>query len=140
MGQLVFAPVSIGDIWDKITILNIKLEEYSKVDNEANRIKIEYVNKELAELTKIIDGLEPPTSPIEDIVHNLKEVNHMIWRNEDISRTYGHGKKEYDSEFIRIAAQTHQGNQDRCQYKLDINKLYNSAIVETKSYINEGLK
>jgi hypothetical protein len=140
MGQLVFAPVSIGDIWDKITILNIKLEEYSKVDSDANRIKIDYVNKELEELMKIINGLESPSQPIDDIVKNLKEVNHMIWRNEDVSRTYGQGKKPYDDEFIRIAAETHKGNQDRCQYKLDINKLYNSEIVETKSYINEGLK
>lgn len=140
MGQLIFAPISIGDLWDKITILKIKLEEYGKVDSEANRIKIEYVNKELAELMKIIDSLEPPTEPVDGIVTELKEVNHMIWRHEDVVRTYGPNKKPYDDEFIKLVTDVHQGNKDRCQYKLDINKLYNSAIVETKSYINEGLK
>jgi hypothetical protein len=140
MGQLVFAPISIGDLWDKITILNIKLEEYGKVDNETNRIKIEYVNKELAELMKIINDLEQPSEPVDGIVKNLKAVNHMIWRHEDVVRTYGSDLKPYDSEFIKLVTDVHQGNKDRCQYKLDINKLYNSDIVETKSYINEGLK
>jgi hypothetical protein len=90
---------------------------------------------------KIIDSLaEPPAGPVDEIVEKLKQVNHMIWRNEELVRTYGQGLKPYDDEFIRLVAQVHQGNKDRCQYKLDINMHYGSYIVETKSYVNEGLK
>jgi hypothetical protein len=140
MGQLVFAPISVGDLWDKITILNIKLEEYGKVDSETNLIKITHVRKELTELMKIIDELDAPESSVDEIVKNLKAVNHMIWQHEDVVRTYGTDLKPYDGEFIKLVTDVHQGNKDRCQFKLDINKLYNSDIVETKSYINEGLK
>ena len=139
---LIYAPVSIGDLWDKITILHIKKEEYTAnlANNPMNSVKIGYVEKELAELMKIIDGIPmPATGPVTDQVAALKEVNHMIWRNEEVSRTYGEGLKDYDDEFIGIAAQTHKGNATRCQIKLDINMLYGSYIVETKSYINEGL-
>lgn len=139
---LIYAPVSIGDLWDKITILHIKKEEYTKnlVNNPVNSTKIGYVEKELEELMKIIDGIPVPASgPVTEQVAALKEVNHMIWRNEEVSRTYGEGLKDYDNEFIKIAVQTHKGNATRCQIKLDINMLYGSYIVETKSYINEGL-
>jgi hypothetical protein len=139
---LIYAPVSIGDLWDKITILHIKKEEYTKnlVNNPVNSTKIGYVEKELEELMKIIEGIPMPESgPVTEQVTALKEVNHMIWRNEEVSRTYGEGLKDYDNEFIKIAAQTHMGNATRCQIKLDINMLYGSYIVETKSYINEGL-
>jgi hypothetical protein len=141
MTNVVYVPISIGDLWDKITILNIKKEEYTaNMDaNPLNSKKIEYVETELSELMKIIVDI-PVVGPVNEVVSNLKEVNHMIWRNEEVVRTYGPNGKPYDDEFIRLVTQVHQGNKDRCQYKLDINMLYGSYIVETKSYVNEGLK
>jgi hypothetical protein len=131
MTQKILAPISVGELWDKITILQIKIEQYT------NPVKRQYVDLELAELLKIATSLEAPVGG--DVVEELKElkyVNQTIWNNEDLARNYGNGNDqwEYDENFMGIAAVTYAANTRRAQIKQSINAKYNSYIIETKSY------
>ena len=71
---------------------------------------------------------------IDEEMKDLKEVNFLIWKNEDAARLYGNGKKPFDDNFIMIAASTYELNARRAQIKRAINKKFNSNIEEAKSY------
>lgn len=126
--SMILAPIGVGELYDKITILQIKLQEIADFD------KLNHVRRELSELTAL-------TGKFEDIdlaqeCAELLEVNKVIWRNEDLARTYGstEDKKPYDMDFVHIASSTYAANTRRAQIKQVINKKCNSTIVETKSY------
>ena len=126
--SMILAPIGVGELYDKITILQIKLQEIADFD------KLNHVRRELSELTAL-------TGKFEDIdlaqeIAELLEVNKVIWRNEDLARTYGstEDKKPYDMDFVHIASSTYAANTRRAQIKQVINKKCNSTIVETKSY------
>ena len=122
----ILAPISIGELFDKITILEIKLENYTDV------VKILHVTNEINELRKLAADIDADV--IEEVAE-LKEVNKIIWDNEDHARTYG-PNKSYDLIFMTLAAKTYESNTRRAQIKQAINKKCNSNIVETKSYTN----
>ena len=126
----ILAPISVGELFDKITILEIKLENYD------NPIKIAHVTNELNELTKLATGIE---ADVREEVAELKEVNKIIWDNEDIAREYG-SDKSYDLAFMALAANTYRMNTRRAEVKQIINKKCNSNIVETKSYTSGEIK
>jgi hypothetical protein len=126
--SIILAPIGVGELYDKITILQIKLAEIKDFD------KLSHVRRELNELTAL-------TGQFEDInlaqeITELLEVNKVIWRNEDLARTYGpsEDKKPYDMDFVHIASSTYAANTRRAQVKQIINKKCNSTIVEAKSY------
>jgi len=126
--SMILAPIGVGELYDKITILQIKLQEIADFD------KLNHVRRELSELTAL-------TGKFEDIdlaqeCAELLEVNKVIWRNEDLARTYGstEDKKPYDMDFVHIASSTYAANTRRAQIKQVINKKCNSTIVEAKSY------
>ena len=125
---MILAPIGVGELYDKITILQIKLQEITDFD------KLNHIKRELNELTAL-------TGKFEDIdlkkeITELLEVNKIIWRNEDLARTYGSttDKKPYDTDFVHIASSTYAANTRRAQIKQIINKKCNSTIVEAKSY------
>jgi hypothetical protein len=125
---MILAPIGVGELYDKITILQIKLQEITDSD------KLNHVRRELSELTSL-------TRQFEDInlvqeIADLLEVNKVIWYNEDLARTYGstEDKKPYDMDFVHIASSTYAANTRRAQIKQVINKKCNSNIVEAKSY------
>jgi hypothetical protein len=122
----ILAPISVGELFDKITILEIKLENYTDV------VKLLHVTNEINELRKLADGID---ADISEEVTELKDVNKIIWDNEDHARTYG-PDKDYDLVFMTLAAKTYESNTRRAQIKQAINKKCNSNIVETKSYTN----
>ena len=118
------APISLGELIDKITILQIK-----KVHMKG--IKLKNVDKEL-ELLKCI--LQDKNLEIEiNIVNQLKEVNNALWDIEDKIRVK-ENKKEFDSEFIQLARSVYQKNDIRALIKQEINYKYNSDLIEEKSY------
>ena len=124
---MILAPIGVGELYDKITILQIKLQEITDFD------KLNHIKRELNELTAL-------TGKFEDIdlkkeITELLEVNKIIWRNEDLARTYGSttDKKPYDTDFVHIASSTYAANTRRAQIKQTINKKCNSTIVEAKS-------
>jgi hypothetical protein len=122
----ILAPISVGELFDKITILEIKLENYD------NPNKIAYVTNEINELNALAKDI---TIDVHEEVAELKEVNKIIWDNEDHARTYG-TNKSYDLIFMTLAAKTYESNTRRAKIKQAINKKCNSNIVETKSYTN----
>ena len=122
----ILAPISVGELFDKITILEIKLENYD------NPNKIAYVTNEINELNALAKDI---TIDVYEEVAELKDVNKIIWDNEDHARTYG-PDKSYDLIFMTLAAKTYESNTRRAKIKQAINKKCNSNIVETKSYTN----
>ena len=118
------APVSIGELIDKITILEIKSEHM-------NNIKLEHVNKELGLLKHIL--IDNNIEIDKDLVNDLKKVNNTLWEIEDRIRIK-ESKQEFDTEFIEIARSVYKENDIRANIKQKINYRYNSELMEEKSY------
>jgi hypothetical protein len=119
------APISVGELIDKITILELKLEfikDQSKLDN---------VRKELAELTSILAAL--PTPDVLTERDALIAVNRQLWHIEDFKRQCERENK-FDEEFVDAARQVYLKNDLRALIKRKINELCGSAIVEEKSH------
>ena len=118
--------VSIGEVIDKISILEIK----SKKITEPNKLK--NVVKEfeilLSNVSKVIKW-----ETITDLYGKLIEINTKLWNIEDDIRKKEKEKK-FDSEFIELARSVYYTNDERFKVKSEINKKFNSELVEEKSY------
>jgi predicted nucleic acid-binding Zn-ribbon protein len=113
-------PVSVGELLDKITILEIKSHLcYSK-----------YVEKELEELNKIKDTI---TSYTKEYMNQLREVNQKLWNIEDRLRVL-EKEQRFDSEFIELARSVYKTNDLRAEIKRKINEETNSIYKEIKIY------
>ena len=120
----VIIPVSIGELIDKLTILEIK-------SKHMNGQKLKNVEKEL-ELLKFI--LEEKNLKIEiNLVNDLKQVNKNLCEIEDSIRIK-ENKQEFDNDFIRLARSVYKENDKRAAIKREINSNFNSDIIEEKSY------
>ena len=122
----ILAPVSLGELIDKITILEIK-----KV--HMTGIKLKNIDKELKLLKCILHdkNLEIDTY----LMNNLKEVNKNLWNIEDNIRMKERNQ-EFDKEFIQLARSVYKENDKRASIKKEINQKYNSELVEEKLYNN----
>ena len=122
----ILAPVSLGELIDKITILEIKQLNMTGV-------KLENINKELKMLKNVLQykNLEIDI----DLITNLKKVNNNLWEIEDNIRLKEH-KQEFDKEFIQLARSVYKENDKRASIKKEINQKYNSELIEEKSYHN----
>ena len=118
--MLINIPVSIGELLDKITILEIK----SLFTNNP------YVSKELQELSKIKLTLTKYTLEYEV---KLKEVNQKLWKIEDRLREK-EKLQEFDEEFIELARSVYVTNDLRAAIKKKINKETQSTYQEVKLY------
>ena len=117
-------PISLGELIDKITILEIKVINM-------DGIKQKNVKKEL-ELLKFI--LKDQSIDIDiDLINQLKEVNKNLWKIEDNIRIK-ENTQEFDKEFIQLARSVYKENDLRATIKKEINLKYNSNLVEEKSY------
>ena len=118
-------PISIGELVDKITILEIKKE---KVNNKIKKINIE---NELTELTKIFNDLS--NTELDPLYRKLKIINKKLWDIEDEIRVH-EKNKNFNDEFIELARSVYVTNDERFEIKSKINNLYDSDIVEEKLY------
>jgi predicted nucleic acid-binding Zn-ribbon protein len=118
--MLINIPISVGELLDKISILEIKV---LFTDNE-------YVRKELEELNKIKSTLAQYTLQYEV---DLKKVNEKLWKIEDKLRKL---EEEYrfDDEFISLARQVYTTNDKRAEIKRKINEETQSSYKEIKIY------
>ena len=122
----ILAPISIGELIDKITILEIK-------QINMTGIKLKNVDKELKLLRKI---LQDKNLEIDiNLINNLKEVNNKLWEIEDNIRIK-ESNQNFDKEFIQLARSVYKENDKRASIKKEINQKYNSELVEEKSYNN----
>tara|TARA_B100000700_G_scaffold171431_1_gene189393 strand:+ start:206 stop:613 length:408 start_codon:yes stop_codon:yes gene_type:complete len=122
----ILAPISVGELIDKIIILEIKLIKM-------NGVKLKNIDKELKLLKYIIQdkNLEIDIN----LINKLKEVNKNLWTIEDNIRLK-ESNQEFDNEFIQLARSVYKENDKRASIKKEINQRYNSELVEEKSYNN----
>ena len=120
----ILTPVSLGELIDKITILEIK-KLYM------NGIKLKNVAKELELLKSILKDRKLEINI--DLLNRLKEVNKRLWEIEDRIRIK-ESNNEFDKEFIHLARSVYKENDTRASIKKEINTNYNSEIVEEKLY------
>ena len=116
--------VSIGEIVDKLSILEIKK------DNIFDEAKLSNITKEFNYLyEEVFNQLQ-----IQFIDYNkLVEVNRLLWKIEDDIRDKEH-RKEFDKEFAELARSVYITNDRRADIKKEINIKYNSLFIEEKSY------
>ena len=122
----ILAPISIGELIDKITILEIK-QIYM------TGIKLKNINKELKLLKKILQDKKLEINI--ELIKNLKKINKKLWEIEDNIRQK-ESNQEFDEEFIKLARSVYIENDKRASIKKEINQTYNSDLVEEKSYKN----
>jgi len=120
--------VSVGEIIDKITILQIKQNHIK------DQIKLKYINKELYILLEVLD-IENVYVPAE-LVDELRSVNQELWDTEDVIREL-EIKQTFNEEFIKHARLDAKLNDQRFLVKNKINEYAKSLVKEQKSY--EGL-
>lgn len=119
-------PVSIGEVIDKITILQIKKE---KIQDD---LKLKNINNELDILQSKISSIKV-TEEIFYLTDQLKKINYLLWEVEDRLRIFEE-KNAFDNEFISNARLVYKLNDQRFFLKKKINILTQSSIVEEKSY------
>jgi hypothetical protein len=124
---MIQAPVSVGELIDKLSILHVK---QTKITNEE---KLEYVNKEFELLYNLSSGyLDNPE--IELLYHQLVETNSKLWDIEDRLRVI-ETERKFEGEFIDYARKVYFTNDERFRLKNEINNISNSEIREVKEYV-----
>jgi hypothetical protein len=123
--MIIHAPISVGELIDKITILELKLEFLTDTK------KLENVNLELTHLIKILDDLTIPDILVERDA--LKLVNRRLWHIENFKRE-SEKNQSFGEEFIEAARQVYIKNDLRAEIKRKINEMVGSTIIEEKSY------
>jgi len=116
-------PISLGELYDKFSILEIKTERIS--DEE----KLKNIRNERDSLKVVVEKY-----PIaEELYNELKEINEKLWIIEDDIRECER-RKDFDKKFIILARNVYITNDKRSEVKKKINIEYGSDIVEEKSY------
>ena len=123
----IYAEISVGELLDKISILEIKQKNLK--DNE----KIKIVNKELESLNMTLKNDVTMTEEIQSLYQDLKKINSMLWDIEDGKRDCERNK-DFGDKFIELARSVYIENDNRAKIKNKINQLSGSNISEVKSY------
>ena len=123
----ILAEISVGELIDKITILEIKKEKIS------NKEKLVEVNKELDSLNETLKKSINNESKISSFKNDLKNINLKLWDIEDGKRSAEKNNK-FDEKFIELARNVYKFNDKRAKIKLAINNALGSNIKEVKSY------
>jgi hypothetical protein len=123
----VMAPVSWGELIDKITILEIKQERLSDPDQVAN------VEKELAALCATRDAALPDDVEVVKDAGALKMINEALWEVENDIRDCERDQ-DFGETFVDLARSVYRVNDRRAEIKRRINKNLGSDLVEEKSY------
>ena len=119
--------ISIGEFFDKVTILEIKRE---RIQDAA---KLENINNELEALNTLLEQLPFSRDDVADEVGELKAINEKLWVIEDDIRDK-EAAKSFDQEFIELARSVYITNDKRSDVKRDINIKLGSSFIEEKSY------
>ena len=123
----IFAEISVGELLDKISILEIKQK------NLKDTQKIEIVLKELKSLNTTLEREVKINSEIKSLYEDLKKINTKLWNIEDGKRDCERNK-DFGEKFIQLARSVYIENDKRAKIKNKINKLSGSNISEVKSY------
>ena len=123
----IIVEVSIGELLDKISILEIKQEKIKDQD------KLKFVSDEHAVLKNQLDKNVKSNDKLEKLFQSLKEINAKLWVIEDDKRLC-EKEKDFTEKFIKLSRDVHFLNDERAKIKLEINNLTGSKIKEIKEY------
>ena len=123
----IYIETSIGDLLDKITILEIKMNKIKDKDS------LNEINKEYSSLQETLKKDVNMNEEILTLVKELKKTNLSLWDIEDKLRVSEKNKK-FDQNFISLARSVYINNDNRAKIKLKINQLSGSNIKEIKGY------
>ena len=123
----ILAEVSVGELLDKISILEIKQEKIK--DSE----KLKFINEEHSILKDQLNNNVKSDQKLNELFKSLKEINAKLWVIEDDKRQC-EKEKDFTETFIKLSRDVHFLNDDRAKIKLEINNHTGSKIKEIKEY------
>ena len=125
----ILVEVSVGELFDKISILEIKQEKIKDTD------KLEYINDEYSVLKEQLSKNVKSDEKLNKLFNSLKEINSKLWVIEDEKRMC-EKKSDFGKSFIKLSRDIHFLNDERAKIKLEINNHTGSKIKEIKEYTN----
>ncbi len=123
----IIVEVSIGELLDKISILEIKKEKIKDAE------KLKFINNEYSILKNQLEKNVKSDEKLNNLYQSLKTINSKLWIIEDDKRQC-EKEKDFGEKFIKLSRDVHFLNDDRAKIKLEINNHTGSAIKEIKEY------
>ena len=123
----ILVEVSVGELLDKISILEIKKERIT--DPESAK----FIQNEYSILKDQLDKNIKDDEKLDRLFNKLKKINMTLWEKEDEKRSY-EKNSDFGEKFIKVSRDIHFLNDDRSKNKLEINKITGSLIREIKQY------
>ncbi len=123
----IIVEVSVGELLDKISILEIKQGKIKDSD------KLKFINSEYSILKNQLEKNVKSDDKLNDLYQSLKEINSKLWVIEDDKRQC-EKDKDFGEKFIKLSRDVHFLNDDRAKIKLEINNHTGSVIKEVKEY------
>ena len=122
----ILAEISLGELADKITILEIKLKKI------VNKESLNIINKEYQALKSIdLEGIE--VDKYKKLFNELKSINEKLWDIENEKRLL-EKKSDFGDKFVKVSRDVHFMNDKRAKIKKEINQSFGSNIEEVKEY------
>ena len=125
----ILVEVSVGELLDKISILEIKKEKIKDPE------KLKFINDEYNVLKDQLNKNVKSDDELDKLFQSLKKINAKLWVIEDDKRKC-EKKNSFGKKFIKLSRDVHFLNDKRAKIKLDINNLTESKIKEIKEYTN----
>ena len=123
----ILVEVSVGELLDKISILEIKQEKIKDTE------KLNFINEEHSILKDQLDNNVKSDNKLTELFESLKKINAKLWVIEDDKRQC-EKEKDFTDTFIKLSRDVHFLNDDRAKIKLEINNHTGSKIKEIKEY------
>jgi Family of unknown function (DUF6165) len=127
MARRIEVPISVGELVDKVTILEIKAEQ---IADAAKRVNI---GRELGALTGVLKPLLTATPALGQLKAELRAINETLWRIEDEIRDCER-RRDFGPSFVELARSVYRTNDRRAATKRKIDELTGSELLEEKSY------
>ena len=125
----ILAEVSVGELLDKISVLEIKKEKIKDPE------KLKFINNEYNIFNEQLKNNVKSDEKLDNLFKSLKEINSKLWVIEDEKRLC-EKNSDFGEKFIKLSRDVHFLNDNRAKIKLEINKLTKSKIKEIKEYTN----
>jgi hypothetical protein len=125
----ILAEISVGELLDKISVLEIKKEKIKDPEN------LKFINDEYNILNEQLKNNVKSDEKLNNLFKSLKEINSKLWVIEDDKRLC-EKNSDFGEKFIKLSRDVHFLNDDRAKIKLEINNHTKSKIKEIKAYTN----
>ena len=123
----ILVEVSVGELLDKISILEIKKEKIKDLE------KLKFINDEYTVLKDQLNKNVKSDEKLSELFNSLKEINSKLWVIEDNKRLC-EKNSDFGEKFIKLSRDVHFLNDDRAKLKLEVNNYTGSKIKEIKEY------